>query len=112
MVGEVLAPLRARYAHWLGLDGEQVLQDREEAAQDVRALQLLVRMERDRPPSWHRALALAASGSAAICLDPDPNPAVNGTILSGRIAPGIFGRSPGGAGVLDGKRPLICPGSP
>ena len=74
MAGEVLATLRARYAHWLGLDGEQVLQDREEAAQDVRALQLLVRMERDRPPSWHRALALAASGSAAICLDPRSEP--------------------------------------
>ncbi len=70
MTGEVLAPLRARYAHWLGLDERAVLADREEAAEDVRALQLLLRMERDRPPSWHAALALAARGSAALCLDP------------------------------------------
>ena len=74
MTGEVLEPLRARYAHWLGLDDDQVLADREEAAADIRALQLLIRMERDRPPSWHAALALAASGSAAICLDPRSEP--------------------------------------
>ena len=74
MTGEVLAPLRARYAYWLGLDDDEVLLDREEAAGDIRALQLLLRMERDRPPSWHRALALAASGSAAICLDPRSEP--------------------------------------
>lgn len=74
MTGEVLAPLRARYAYWLELQDAEVLVDREEAAGDIRALQLLLRMERDRPPSWHRALALAASGSAAICLDPRSEP--------------------------------------
>jgi peptidyl-tRNA hydrolase len=74
VTGEVLAPLRARYAHWLGLDDEQVLTDRDEAAEDVRALQLLLRMERDAPPSWHRALALAATGAAAVCLDPRSEP--------------------------------------
>jgi peptidyl-tRNA hydrolase len=74
MTGEVLAPLRARYAHWLQLDAEQVLTDRDEAADDIRALQLILRMERDRPPSWHTALAMAATGSAAICLDPRSEP--------------------------------------
>ncbi|SDO17420.1 Peptidyl-tRNA hydrolase [Nakamurella panacisegetis] len=74
MTGEVLAPLRARYAYWLGLDDDEVLVDREEAAGDIRALQLLLRMERDRPPSWHTALAMAATGSAAICLDPRSEP--------------------------------------
>lgn len=74
MTGEVLAPLRARYAYWLGLDRDEVLLDRDEAAEDVRALQLILRMERDRPPSWHTALALAASASAAICLDPRAEP--------------------------------------
>jgi peptidyl-tRNA hydrolase len=74
MTGEVLAPLRARYAHWLGLDADEVLRDRDEAAADIRALQLVLRMERDRPPSWHRALGLAASGSAGICLDPRSEP--------------------------------------
>ena len=74
MAGEVLAPLRARYAYWLGLDDGEVLLDREEAAGDIRALALLLRMERDKPPSWHTALAMAASGSAAICLDPRAEP--------------------------------------
>ena len=74
VTGEVLAPLRARYAYWLDLDDQQVLADRDEAAQDIRALQLVLRMERDRPPSWHAALAMAASASAGICLDPRSEP--------------------------------------
>ena len=74
MTGEVLIPLRARYAYWLQLDAEEVLQDRDEAAADVRALQLVLRMERDRPPSWHTALAMAASASAGICLDARADP--------------------------------------
>lgn len=74
MTGEVLAPLLVRYGYWLGLDDDEVLADREEAAEDIRALQLILRMERDRPPSWHAALALAASASAAICLDPRAEP--------------------------------------
>ena len=32
---DLLAPLRERYAHWLQLDPQQVLADREEAAADV-----------------------------------------------------------------------------
>lgn len=70
----VLAPLAARYAHWLGLDAAQVVQDRQEAAQDIRAMQLVLRMERADPPSWHRAVALAAGVAAAICLDPRSEP--------------------------------------
>lgn len=74
MTGEVLAPLRAGYAHWLSLNQEQVLLDRDEAAGDIRALQLLLRMERERPPSWHRALAMAATLSASICLEARSEP--------------------------------------
>jgi peptidyl-tRNA hydrolase len=68
-IGGALAPLRERYAHWLQLDAQQVLDDRDEAAQDIRAMQLVLRMERADPPSWHRALAAAATGAAAICID-------------------------------------------
>lgn len=68
-VADLLAPLRAGYGHWLGLDPDQVIEDREEAPEDVRAMQLVLRMERSQPPSWHAAVALAASGSALICLD-------------------------------------------
>lgn len=35
----------------------------------IRALQLLLRLERTAVPSWHRALAMAATACAALCLD-------------------------------------------
>lgn len=70
----VLSPLAARYAHWLGLDAAQVVQERAQAAQDIRAMQLVLRMERADPPSWHRAVALAAGVAAAMCLDPRSEP--------------------------------------
>jgi len=73
-IGSALAPLRERYAHWLQLDAQQVLDDRDEAAQDIRAMQLVLRMERADPPSWHRALAAAATGAAAICIDERSEP--------------------------------------
>jgi peptidyl-tRNA hydrolase len=73
-LGTALAPLRDRYIHWLRLDADQVLTDRDEAAQDVRAMQLVLRMERADPPSWHRALASAATAAAAICLDQRSEP--------------------------------------
>ena len=74
MVGEVLRPLASRYGRWLGLDRAEVEQDREEAAQDIRAMQILLRMERAAPPSWHIALGLAATGAAALCLDERAEP--------------------------------------
>ncbi|MGS0685231.1 aminoacyl-tRNA hydrolase [Nakamurella sp. GG22] len=73
-LGTALAPLRNRYLHWLRLDPEQVLADRDEAAQDIRAMQLVLRMERADPPSWHRALAGAATAAAALCLDERSEP--------------------------------------
>ncbi|TWP38367.1 hypothetical protein FGL98_03525 [Leekyejoonella antrihumi] len=66
----MLDPLRHRYDDWLALDEHGVVDDRAEAAQDVRALQLVVRMERDSTPSWHAAVALSASAAVAVCLDP------------------------------------------
>ncbi len=74
MTDDALGPLRERYAHWLALDPAQVRDDREEAAQDIRAMQLVLRMERADPPSWHRALAAAATGAAALCADPRSEP--------------------------------------
>ena len=68
-LGVALAPLRDRYLQWLQLDADEVLADRDEAAQDIRAMQIVLRMERADPPSWHRALAGAATAAAAICLD-------------------------------------------
>ncbi len=72
--GEALAPLRARYASWMSLDAGQVLADRGEDPDRVRALQLVLRLERDRAPDWYAALELAARGCAALCLDPRSEP--------------------------------------
>lgn len=70
LVADPLAPLRARYAAWLGLDVDRVIDDREEDPERIRAMQLILRMERSAPPSWHAALRLAAGGAAQLCLDP------------------------------------------
>lgn len=72
--GAALAPLRERYATWLDLDDDQVRADREQDPAAVRALQLILHLERDPLPSWHSAVALAARASAAICLDPRSEP--------------------------------------
>lgn len=49
---------------------DEVLDDRDEDPDQIRAMQLILRMERDRPPSWHAALRSAAAGAARVCLDP------------------------------------------
>ncbi len=67
--GAVLAPLAERHAHWMRLRDDEVLDDREEAAGDVRAMQLILRMERDRMPSWSAAIEAACTASTAVCLD-------------------------------------------
>jgi peptidyl-tRNA hydrolase len=66
--------VRHRYADWLGLDAAEVLAQRDDDHTDVRALQLILRLERTATPSWHRALELAATACAAVCLDPRSEP--------------------------------------
>ncbi|MBM9467202.1 peptidyl-tRNA hydrolase [Nakamurella leprariae] len=73
-IGVALAPLRDRYAHWMGMRPEEVLADRDEAVEAVRAMQLVLRMERVAPPDWSAALVAAASGAARVCLDPRAEP--------------------------------------
>ncbi|WP_111766108.1 peptidyl-tRNA hydrolase [Nakamurella deserti] len=67
--GAVLAPLAERHAHWMSLRDDEVLDDRDEAAEDVRAMQLILRLEREQAPSWSSALAAACTAATAICLD-------------------------------------------
>lgn len=74
VLGAVLAPLAARYGHWLGMDRAQVLLDRDEAAADIRSMPLILRMERTTPPVWSAALAAAATAATAVCLDPQAAP--------------------------------------
>ncbi len=72
--GLALHPLLTRYAAWLEMNQAQVIADREEDPGQVRAIQIVLRLERARPPGWHAALAAAASGCAALCLDPRSEP--------------------------------------
>ncbi|WP_226345879.1 aminoacyl-tRNA hydrolase [Agilicoccus flavus] len=72
--GAVLAPLRRRYASWLGLDDAGVSRDRDENPDRIRALQLLLRLERGGAPSHRRALELSATACALLCLDPRSAP--------------------------------------
>lgn len=72
--GQVLEPLRRRYLHWLGLSEDEIVDDRAEAADDVRAMQLVIRLERTAEPSWHAAVGLAATAAARLCLDPRSEP--------------------------------------
>lgn len=72
--GTALAPVRRRYAEWLALDVTEVLARRDDEHSEVRALQLILRLERTATPSWHRALELAATACAAVCLDPRSEP--------------------------------------
>ena len=63
MTGEVLLPLAERYlAGW-----RRPADATDDGA--VRALPLVLRLEREPVPSWTAAATLAAAGSAAICLD-------------------------------------------
>ena len=73
-IGAALEPLRNRYAQWMGLDPDSVLADREEPADEIRAMQLIVRIERAEPPSWTLALSAAATGAALVCLDSRSEP--------------------------------------
>lgn len=73
-MADLFAPLRGRYTEWLRRDAGGVQEDREEAAADVRALPLIVRMERTQPPSWHAAMTMAAQGAALVCLDERAQP--------------------------------------
>jgi peptidyl-tRNA hydrolase len=69
-IGAVLGPLAARYHYWLSLDPREVTAEREEAAEDIRAMQLILRMERDQPPVWSSALMASCRAAAHLCLDP------------------------------------------
>ena len=73
-LGAALAPLREPYGQWMALDADRVLADRAEPADQIRAMQLVVRMERNETISWTLALAAAATAAARLCLDPRSEP--------------------------------------
>jgi peptidyl-tRNA hydrolase len=66
---QVLAPLAARYARWLGLPAQATADTTDEDPASVRAMLLILRMEREEAPSRTALLEAAASAAVALCLD-------------------------------------------
>ncbi|TWE29992.1 peptidyl-tRNA hydrolase [Prauserella muralis] len=64
----MLAPLAARYATWLGLPAEQTSVPEADPGQ-VRAMPVVLRMERGEPPARTALLEAAATAALAVCLD-------------------------------------------
>ncbi|HET6500980.1 MAG TPA: peptidyl-tRNA hydrolase [Amycolatopsis sp.] len=69
----VLAPLAARYASWLGLPAEETALP-EASPDQVRAMPIVLRLEKAEPPSRTPLLEAAATAAIALCLDDRAQP--------------------------------------
>ncbi|MGH3990370.1 MAG: peptidyl-tRNA hydrolase, partial [Pseudonocardiaceae bacterium] len=71
---ELLAPLAARYASWLDLPADAPPDVIDEDPAGVRAMPVILRVERDAVPPRSALLAAAASAAVALCLDERSRP--------------------------------------
>ncbi|RZQ59347.1 peptidyl-tRNA hydrolase [Amycolatopsis suaedae] len=69
----ILRPLAARYASWLGLPAEQTALP-EATPDEVRAMPVILRMEKAEPPGRTPLLEAAAAAALAVCLDERAQP--------------------------------------
>lgn len=69
----VLEPLAARYAYWLGLPAEETALP-EAAPDEVRAMPVILHMEKADPPGRTPLLEAAAAAALAVCLDERAQP--------------------------------------
>ncbi|AIJ21494.1 peptidyl-tRNA hydrolase [Amycolatopsis methanolica] len=69
----VLDPLAARYATWLGLPAEETALP-EASPEQVRAMPVILRLEKAEPPSRTPLLEAAATAALAVCLDERAQP--------------------------------------
>lgn len=74
MTGSVLEPLAARYTQWLGLPASVVHDVADEDPAQVRAMPVILRIERTDPPTRTPLLEAAAAAAVAVCLDPRSDP--------------------------------------
>jgi peptidyl-tRNA hydrolase len=65
----ILGPLAARYAEWLRLPAEATADVAAEEPDLVRAMPVVLRIERAEPPARTPLLEAAASAAVAVCLD-------------------------------------------
>lgn len=70
----VLEPLAARYATWMSLPATSVDDTSDEDPEQVRAMPVVLRVERSEPPARSALLAAAASAAVAVCFDPRSAP--------------------------------------
>jgi peptidyl-tRNA hydrolase len=70
MSGAVLEPLAARYAEWLGLPAAATREAIDDDPAEVRAMPVVLRIERAEPPARTPLLEAAAAAAVAVCLDP------------------------------------------
>jgi peptidyl-tRNA hydrolase len=66
--------LAARYAYWLGLPAEDTSDTSDEDPEQVRAMQVILRIERAEPPGRTALLEAAAAAALAVCLDERAEP--------------------------------------
>jgi peptidyl-tRNA hydrolase len=74
MTGEVLDPLAARYVRWLGLPASATHDTEDEDPGEVRAMPVILHIERVDPPERTPLLEAAAAAAVAVCLDPRAEP--------------------------------------
>lgn len=70
MTGAVLDPLAARYVEWLGLPASATRAAIDDDPAEVRAMPVVLRIERADPPARTPLLEAAAAAAVAVCLDP------------------------------------------
>jgi peptidyl-tRNA hydrolase len=73
-MSSVLDPLGARYAYWLGLPAEDTSDTSDEVPEEVRAMPVIMRIERAEPPGRTPLLEAAAAAALAVCLDERAEP--------------------------------------
>lgn len=87
---DMLFPLAARYAPWLGLPaGDGIAEPVEKEPSRVRAMPLVLRMERDPLPPRTALLEAAASAAVALSLDERSLP---GGVWNADVRPWLAGR--------------------
>lgn len=69
----VLEPLAARYAYWLGLPAEETALP-EASPEEVRAMPVILHLDKASPPGRTPLLEAAASAALAVCLDERAQP--------------------------------------
>jgi peptidyl-tRNA hydrolase len=70
----VLEPLAARYAYWLGLPAGDTADTSDEVPDQVRAMPVILRIERAGPAGRTPLLEAAAAAALAVCLDERAEP--------------------------------------